>query len=145
MARWARFQLEGGGTGFGALEDSQVSVYEGEMFGDKRPTGRRLDAAAVTLLSPCAPSKIVALWNNFHALCAKLGKTAPRHPQFLLKPGTCVIGPDAVIKRPETYPGKIVFEGELGVVLGKTCMSTSLCCTSVASRYMPGGDPRASR
>lgn len=125
MLRWASFRLKDGGIGFGALEDGGVRVYEGEMFGDNRPTGRRLEPAQFKLLSPCAPTKIVALWNNFHALCAKLGKSAPKHPQFLLKPGTCVIGPGAKIRRPATYPGKIVFEGEIGIVIGKLCSNVA--------------------
>jgi 2-keto-4-pentenoate hydratase/2-oxohepta-3-ene-1,7-dioic acid hydratase in catechol pathway len=64
---------------------------------------------------------MVALWNNFHALAAKLGKQAPAHPLFLLKPGTSIIGPDEVIRRPTGYAGKIAYEGELGIVVGRRC------------------------
>ena len=71
--------------------------------------------------SPGAPSKIVALWNNFAALCTKLGKSPPLHPMFLIKPGTSVIGPNEAIRRPTGYTEKISYEGELGVVIGKTC------------------------
>jgi 2-keto-4-pentenoate hydratase/2-oxohepta-3-ene-1,7-dioic acid hydratase in catechol pathway len=88
------------------------------MFGAARMTGRRLSANTFDLLSPCAPSKIVALWNNFHALAAKMGKQAPPHPLFLIKSATSVIGPREPIKRPTGYAGKIVFEGELGIVIG---------------------------
>jgi 2-keto-4-pentenoate hydratase/2-oxohepta-3-ene-1,7-dioic acid hydratase in catechol pathway len=89
------------------------------MFDAPRATGRRLGMDAFTLLSPCAPGKIVALWNNFHALAAKIGKAAPSHPLFLIKPATSVIGPLEPIRRPAGYAGKIVFEGELGIVIGK--------------------------
>jgi 2-keto-4-pentenoate hydratase/2-oxohepta-3-ene-1,7-dioic acid hydratase in catechol pathway len=89
------------------------------MFEAPRATGRRLGMDAFTLLSPCAPSKIVALWNNFHALAAKMGKAAPSHPLFLIKSATSVIGPLEPIRRPAGYAGKIVFEGELGIVIGK--------------------------
>ena len=121
MSRWARFRSDDGRLSFGLFEDTHILEYEGELFGDKRPTGRTFARDAVTLESPCAPTKIVALWNNFHALCVKLGKPAPTHPQFLLKPGTSVIGPDEPIRRPGTYPGKIGYEGELGIVIGKRC------------------------
>jgi 2-keto-4-pentenoate hydratase/2-oxohepta-3-ene-1,7-dioic acid hydratase in catechol pathway len=89
------------------------------MFDAPRATGRRLGMDAFMLLSPCAPGKIVALWNNFHALAAKIGKAAPSHPLFLIKPATSVIGPLEPIRRPAGYAGKIVFEGELGIVIGK--------------------------
>lgn len=121
MSRWARFRSNDGRLGFGMFEDTHILEYEGDLFGDKRPTGRTLARDAVTLQCPCAPSKIVALWNNFHALCDKLGKPAPTHPQFLLKPSTSVIGPNEPIRRPGTYAGKIGYEGELGIVIGKRC------------------------
>jgi 2-keto-4-pentenoate hydratase/2-oxohepta-3-ene-1,7-dioic acid hydratase in catechol pathway len=121
MSRWARFRLNDGRLGFGLLEDNRVLEHEGDFFGDNRPTGRSLEAADFSLESPCEPSKIVALWNNFHALCEKLGKKPPTHPQFLLKPASCVIGPNAPIRRPASYPGKIAYEGELGIVVGAIC------------------------
>jgi 2-keto-4-pentenoate hydratase/2-oxohepta-3-ene-1,7-dioic acid hydratase in catechol pathway len=101
------------------LEDAQLLEHEGDLFEAQRPTGRILAAGSFELLSPCAPSKIVALWNNFHALAAKIGKAPPPHPLFFIKSATSVIGPHAPIKRPAGYGGKIVFEGELGVVVGR--------------------------
>ncbi len=89
------------------------------MLTAPRPSGERLAPGTFSLLNPCVPSKIVALWNNFHALGAKLGKTAPSHPLFFIKSATSVAGPGAPIKRPAGYAGKIVFEGELGIVIGK--------------------------
>jgi 2-keto-4-pentenoate hydratase/2-oxohepta-3-ene-1,7-dioic acid hydratase in catechol pathway len=77
------------------------------------------------LLSPCLPTKVVALWNNFHALSQKLGKAAPSHPLFLIKPPMSVIGPGAPIRRPKGYSGKIAYEGELGIVIGKRCTNVS--------------------
>ena len=121
MSRWARFRSNDGHVGFGLVEGTHILEHEGDLFADKRPTGRKFAQDAVTLLSPCAPSKIVALWNNFHALAGKLGKPVPTHPQFLLKPGTSTIGPNEPILRPRAYAGKIVYEGELGIVIGKRC------------------------
>ncbi len=123
--QWARFRSNDGRTGFGVLEDAHIAEYEGDMFGAPRPAGRSLARGAFTLESPCTPSKIVALWNNFHALRVKLGKSAPTHPLFLIKPGTCVIGPGEPIRRPSGYTGKIAYEGELGIVIGKLCKDIS--------------------
>jgi 2-keto-4-pentenoate hydratase/2-oxohepta-3-ene-1,7-dioic acid hydratase in catechol pathway len=119
--QWARFRSNDGRIGFGAFADTHITEYEGDMFGAPRPAGRTLARGAFTLESPCTPSKIVALWNNFHALREKLGKSAPTHPLFLIKPGTSVIGPNAPIRRPAGYTGKIAYEGELGIVIGKLC------------------------
>jgi 2-keto-4-pentenoate hydratase/2-oxohepta-3-ene-1,7-dioic acid hydratase in catechol pathway len=126
MTRWARFRSSDGRTGFGIFEETHILEYEGDFFAGARPTGRTLMRERFTLESPCTPSKIVALWNNFHALKLKLGKPAPTHPLFLLKPGTSVIGPNAPIRRPSGYAGKIAYEGELGIVIGKPCKDVPL-------------------
>ena len=121
MTRWARFRSNDGRVGFGVFEDDRVVEYDGDLFGSPQPTGTTIPRAAFTLLSPCAPSKIIALWNNFHALAAKLGNAAPAHPCFLIKPGTSVIGPGESIARPTGYAGKIAYEGELGIVIRRRC------------------------
>jgi 2-keto-4-pentenoate hydratase/2-oxohepta-3-ene-1,7-dioic acid hydratase in catechol pathway len=123
--RWARFRSGDGRIGFGVFDDAHISEYEGDLYGVPRATGRTLAHGSVTLLCPCTPSKIVALWNNFHALREKLGKSAPLHPLFLIKPSTSVIGTEEPIRRPAGYAGKIAYEGELGIVIGKHCKEIS--------------------
>ncbi len=125
MTCWARFRSKDGRKGFGIYEGGAIAECEGNMFGEARPTGAMLAAGTFALESPCHPSKIVALWNNFHALAAKLGKQAPAHPLYLLKPSTCVIGPEDPILRPAGYAGKIAYEGELGIVIGRRCKEVS--------------------
>ncbi len=61
----------------------------------------------------------------FHALAAKLNMPEPAEPLYLLKAPTSVTAPGAVIKRPSSYGGKITYEGELGIVIGKTCSEVS--------------------
>jgi 2-keto-4-pentenoate hydratase/2-oxohepta-3-ene-1,7-dioic acid hydratase in catechol pathway len=126
MTSWIRFQSADGCVGFGLLEDDCVAEYQGDMFGNAHPSGTRRSFDDVALLSPCTPSKVIALWNNFHALAEKLGKAAPAHPLFLIKPPLSVIGPDEPIRRPNGYSGKIAYEGELGIVIGKRCSNVSV-------------------
>jgi 2-keto-4-pentenoate hydratase/2-oxohepta-3-ene-1,7-dioic acid hydratase in catechol pathway len=121
MTRWARFRSNDGRIGFGTFDGTRILEYEGDIFGEARPTAHSFAQGAFTLQSPCAPSKIVALWNNFNALKQKLGKAAPTHPLFLIKPGTSVIGAGEPIRRPSGYAGKIAYEGELGIVIGRPC------------------------
>ncbi|HEV7984534.1 MAG TPA: fumarylacetoacetate hydrolase family protein [Steroidobacteraceae bacterium] len=121
MTSWVRFRTTAGTVGFGMRERDRITVCSGDLFDSPRPSGASLALDEVALLSPCQPSKIVALWNNFHALAAKLGKSAPMHPLYLIKPSTSVIGPRAPIERPRAYAGKIAFEGELGIVIARHC------------------------
>jgi 2-keto-4-pentenoate hydratase/2-oxohepta-3-ene-1,7-dioic acid hydratase in catechol pathway len=121
MIQWSRFRTAAGRVGFGMVVDDCIEEFEGDIFEEPRPIGASLALSEVTLLSPCTPSKIVALWNNFHALAAKLEKPVPEHPLFLIKPGTSLAGPGEAITRPASYRGKIAYEGELGIVIGKHC------------------------
>lgn len=126
MTSWIRFQSPGGSVGFGMLDDDRVVEYEGDMFGAAAPNGARRRLDDVRLVSPCMPGKVIALWNNFHALAEKLGKAPPAHPLFLIKPPMSVIGPGQPIRRPTGYSGKIAYEGELGIVIGKRCRDVSV-------------------
>jgi 2-keto-4-pentenoate hydratase/2-oxohepta-3-ene-1,7-dioic acid hydratase in catechol pathway len=125
MTRWVRFRTRDGTLGYGALEGVRIAEHTGDLFDAPMPTGSSVRLEDVDLLPPCVPSKIVALWNNFHALAAKLEKTEPAHPLFLLKPASSLAGPGQKIERPAAYRGKIAFEGELGIVIGRRCKDVS--------------------
>lgn len=125
---WTRFRHPDGRACVGTLANDRIVEHSGDLFERPAPTGATVSDADVTLLAPCQPGKIVALWNNFHALAAKLQKPLPRHPLFLIKPSTCVAGPGTTIRRPPGYTGRIAFEGELGIVIGRRCSAVSPGC-----------------
>ncbi|MFG1424467.1 fumarylacetoacetate hydrolase family protein [Roseixanthobacter liquoris] len=124
MAKWVRF-THNGSTGFGLLEGEAIAVHQGDMFAGATPTGEQLPLGAVTLEAPSVPSKIIALWNNFHGLAAKLNVAEPAEPLYLLKATTSVAAPGSIVHRPPAYSGKTVYEGELGIVIGKTASNIS--------------------
>jgi 2-keto-4-pentenoate hydratase/2-oxohepta-3-ene-1,7-dioic acid hydratase in catechol pathway len=121
MERWARFRLADRRVGFGLVRGESIAEYRGDLFGEPRATGATFAMSECSLLAPCVPSKIIGLWNNFHALAAKIGKAEPAHPLYFIKATTAVAGPGDTIRRPKNYAGKIVYEGELGVVIGRLC------------------------
>jgi len=124
MKKWVRFE-QAGKQAFGTLDGDTIAVYSGNMFDNPTPTGDKVNLSAVKLLTPCTPSKMILLWNNFHSLAARLGVAIPTEPLFLLKAGTSFIGEGDVIKKPNSYDGKVVYEGELGIVIGKRCKEVS--------------------
>lgn len=81
--------------------------------------------ADAQMLAPVTPGKFVGLWNNYHAAAQKNGWDSPDHPLFFLKPTTSVTGPGAQVEIPDVA-GRVIFEGELGVVLGAPCRNVSL-------------------
>ena len=135
MSNWIRFVTDEGRPGFGCLGASGVAEYRGELFAAPVATGRTFPIEAVHILAPCTPNKVVGLWNNFRALCTKLGKSVPEYPLYFIKPGTSVIGSGELIRRPPRYRGKIAFEGELGVVIGARCANVRI---EDAERYIFG-------
>ena len=124
MTHWVRFTHDAS-IGFGTLANNAIAVHDGDMFGENAPSGVRHALADVELLPPCAPSKIIGLWNQFHALAMKLNNPAPKEPLYFLKAVSSIAAPGAVVKRPSSYDGKTVFEAELGIVIGKRATNIS--------------------
>ena len=122
MTLWVRFD-HARQTKFGTLAGETIAVHEGSMFAGPRATGETLALADVTLKYPCEPSKMLGLWNNFHALAKKINSPVPLEPLYFVKNPISFADPDAVVHRPVSYDGKVVYEGELGIVIGKRVLN----------------------
>jgi 2-keto-4-pentenoate hydratase/2-oxohepta-3-ene-1,7-dioic acid hydratase in catechol pathway len=75
----------------------------------------------VTIDIPCIPSKMVAMVDNFHVLVTKLKHALPAEPLYFLKENNSFLAANQIIRTPKFYSGKVVYEGELGIVIGKRC------------------------
>lgn len=78
----------------------------------------------VAILPIAVPSKIVCLAKNYPKHAAELGGEVPSEPLLFLKPPTTVIGPGNPILIPPGV-GRVDFEGELAVVIGRACRNLS--------------------
>jgi 2-keto-4-pentenoate hydratase/2-oxohepta-3-ene-1,7-dioic acid hydratase in catechol pathway len=121
--RWVRFEFLGK-AGFGLLDGPTIQVHEGDMFGAPRPTERHVAVDDVKLLMPVRPGKVLALWNNYLALAAKLGLADPAEPLYFMKAPSSYLNPGEAIVAPPGQ-GKVVFEGELAIVIGKRAKAVS--------------------
>ena len=106
-----------GDVGFGILEDEAVAAISPHPFGAFEYTGQRYLTDEVRLLAPVLPSKVLAIGRNYAEHAFELGNEVPPEPVMFLKPSTSVIGPGDPIVRPRV--GRVDFEGELAVVVGK--------------------------
>jgi 2-keto-4-pentenoate hydratase/2-oxohepta-3-ene-1,7-dioic acid hydratase in catechol pathway len=131
MTSWLRFERNGV-RGFGILAEGMVAVHQGCMFDNPLPSGESVPLSSVRLLAPTQPSKMIALWNNFRALSARLSLKEPSEPLFLIKAASSYADPDTTVHRPAGYGGKVVFEGELGIVIGAVCRHASLDAADAA-------------
>ncbi|CAH0208164.1 fumarylacetoacetate hydrolase family protein [Roseomonas sp. CECT 9278] len=121
MALWIRFARHDGTTGFGSIADDAIAVHGGDVFAQPAPTGEVIARDAVRLLAPVIPGKFIGLWNNYRELAARTGAAHPDTPLWFLKAGTSLNDPDGVIAPPAGYAGKVLYEGELGLVIGRRC------------------------
>ena len=130
---WVRFE-RAGQTGFGTLRDGVIRIHEGDMFEGSSATSATVPLADVTLLTPCVPTKMIALWNNLRARGQAQPDRAPE-PLYLLKSPSSFLASGQTIRVPASYTGKVVYEGELGVVIGKRASNVS---EADAAKYIFG-------
>ncbi|MFC7690610.1 fumarylacetoacetate hydrolase family protein [Paeniroseomonas aquatica] len=53
-------------------------------------------------------------------------------PLYFLKNSRSIIGPGAAIRPPAGYAGKVLYEGELGIVIGRTCTAVDEAAAEAA-------------
>src|SRR5579863_4939516 len=84
---------------------------------------RRIEAIPLeqaSLLAPVRPSKIVCIGRNYREHAAELGHDVPQEPLIFLKATSALLAPGGTVRRPKISE-RVDYEGELGVVIGKTC------------------------
>jgi 2-keto-4-pentenoate hydratase/2-oxohepta-3-ene-1,7-dioic acid hydratase in catechol pathway len=114
----ARFQVQGR-TACGIIDGEEVTELESDFFGNLKTLSIRHTIAGVRLMSPCSPSKVVAVGLNYRDHAQEMGIPVPDMPIIFLKPATTVIGPGEIIR----YPGmssQVDYEAELGIVIKDT-------------------------
>ncbi len=120
MSNWVRFR-RGDATQLGLLDGDRIEICSNRLFEPAAKTGEFVDLGDVTLLAPFMPNSILALWNNFHERAEAEGQTIPVTPLYFMKPVSSVIGPGETIYRPRGHAGRVIFEAELGIVIGSEC------------------------
>ena len=124
MAHWIRFAVDDR-KGFGVLENEFIRVHSGDVYSQPKATGEVIPLSAVKVLTPALPSKMVALVDNYHALVAKLNHAVPPEPLYFLKGNNSFLAHGDTVRVPASYPGRVVYEGELGIVVGRQCKAVS--------------------
>lgn len=125
MQRWYRFtehqdSRQSIRVGCEGSDGTSIEVFEGSsILAPGASAGRCVSRDEVRLLPPVTPAAFIGLWNNFHELAARLGQPAPSEPLYFLKSPASLSGADDAIRKPLSYDGKVVYEGELGIVMGR--------------------------
>lgn len=142
--RWARF------------EDDRLYWLEGDPFGECAQGTEVTSLAGVSFLSPCTPTKIVAVGLNYLSHAEEVGASVPPEPLFFLKPPSAVLAHGEAIIYPTGLSNRVDYEGELAVVIGRSARgvspSTALdhvlgytCANDVTARDLQRRDGQWSR
>jgi len=115
--------LKGDGTEVtGIIADEML--HPRAALGSDTAIGEAIPLGDLTLVAPVVPGKFIGLWNNYKAAAEKGGMAHPVHPLYFFKANTSLCGPGAEVSLPAAA-GRVVFEGELGIVIGETCKNVT--------------------
>jgi len=109
------------GTSYGILEGETVREIKGGLF-DNSPSTTTHPLSQVKLLSPCQPTKIMAVGLNYKSHLGS--RPQPAHPEMFYKPVSALQNPGDPIILP-TDASDTHSEGELVVVIGKQAKNVS--------------------
>src|ERR1700736_3067934 len=134
--RYCRFQFNGEGRNgqaqYGLVEsvggrDAIVRILltapeeaDGDMESLRTRRIETIPLEEAALLPPVRPSKIVCVGRNYREHAAELGHDVPQEPLIFLKATSALLPPAGAVRRPRISQ-RVHREGELGVVIGKTC------------------------
>lgn len=113
-----RFKDTNGKIEYGWIQQEKVGVIQGDPFGEFRRFEATHLLSEVSLLIPCAPSKIIAVSKNYAEHALEMNSEVPTYPQIFLKPPSALITNGEPIVLP-SQSSRVEHEAELAVVVGK--------------------------
>ncbi|MGI9556467.1 MAG: fumarylacetoacetate hydrolase family protein [Solirubrobacterales bacterium] len=105
-------------------EDQRASLGEAavRIVGE----GDALDRDEAELRPPIPdPDKIIGLGLNYPTHAVEFGGDVPKAPQLFPKWSSSLVGPDADIVIPAAAPDEVDWEGEMTIVIGKSCKNVA--------------------
>jgi len=144
--RYVRFR-RGSAIAYGLLDGDTITELRGDLFNSPKATATKHKLAAVKLLAPCVPPKVIAVGLNYKSHIGN--RPAPKVPEIFYKPVTCLTNPGDPIRIPEDSRNTH-YEGELVIVIGKPASRVSAaeartvifgvtCGNDVSERDWQGG------
>ncbi|HSK70301.1 MAG TPA: fumarylacetoacetate hydrolase family protein [Pyrinomonadaceae bacterium] len=145
---------------YGAIRGDWVYLFPPpekmkETSGDLK-LDQAIKKSEVQFLPPIEPRKIVCVGRNYAEHAKELGNEVPKEPLLFLKAPSAIITDDEPIIIPP-QSSQVEHEGELGVVIGKTCKNLSendnpfdfvmgyVCLNDVTARDLQKKDVQFSR
>jgi 2-keto-4-pentenoate hydratase/2-oxohepta-3-ene-1,7-dioic acid hydratase in catechol pathway len=128
--KWCRFQ-SGETTAYGIIEGDTVTEVTGSPFDHYTQTSTTRPLSAVRLLVPVIPPTFYAAGINYREHVTEMAKQRGEEPRFPpqadigYRANNALIATDELIVIPKDATDLVQYEGELVVVIGKTCRRVS--------------------
>jgi len=133
MAAIGRFQ-RGEEIFHAKVVDGELFKLKGDVFGSPSFEKKPMPARGLKLLTPVAPSKVIAVGLNYADHARESGLDLPKEPLFWFKAPTSLIPDGAKIEIPFS-PHRVDFEAELAIVIGRRVRNVT---PAAAARYIFG-------
>ena len=133
MAAIGRFQ-KGNEIFHAKVVEGELFRLRGDVFGSPSFDKKPMRAKGVRVLPPVAPSKLIAVGQNYADHAREMGKSLPKEPLIWLKAPTSLIPDGGKIEIP--FPEhRVDYEAELAIVIGRKIRNVT---PAAASRYILG-------
>ena len=113
---------------FGVVSNDTVfALRDDQVFSNDLTPPRGAESVSfkgLRLLPPITPSKIVCVGRNYREHAEELGNPMPAEPLLFMKAPSAMIGDGEAIGLP-SISQRVEHEGELAVVIGRTCRRVS--------------------
>jgi 2-keto-4-pentenoate hydratase/2-oxohepta-3-ene-1,7-dioic acid hydratase in catechol pathway len=117
--KFCRFSFEGK-TYNGTLHGNMVDLVQGDFLGEFSTLRMSYPLDRVKLLPPITPTKVWCVGRNYAGHAKELRNDVPDEPLIFTKPLTSIVGAGDPVRIPE-WAGRVDYEGELAVVIGRKC------------------------
>jgi len=114
----------GGRIRFGVLEGESITPLAGDSWSARGLSGEQIPLGQVRLLAPIEPVNIFCVGRNYAEHAKELGNVLPEEPLIFLKATNSLLEPEGRIRIPR-WAGRVDYEGEMAVVIGKSCRNVS--------------------
>jgi 2-keto-4-pentenoate hydratase/2-oxohepta-3-ene-1,7-dioic acid hydratase in catechol pathway len=139
---------------YGLADASSITLISDEPF-SAWETDDVISMTGARLMPPAMPTKIVCVGVNYKQHASEMGHDLPTEPLIFLKPPTAMNAPGGEIHIPPGV-GRIDFEGELAVVIGRRAHRVSVadapayvlgytCANDVTARELQARDGQWTR
>ncbi|MDR1966902.1 MAG: fumarylacetoacetate hydrolase family protein [Synergistaceae bacterium] len=139
----------------GTLHGNMVDLVEGDFLAGFSTLRMSYPLDRVKLLPPVHPTKVWCVGRNYVKHVRELGHDLPEEPMIFMKPTSSIVGNGDPVRIPE-WAGRVDYEGELAVVIGRrarrvsednalSCVAGYSCFNDVTARDLQNSDGQWTR